>query len=233
MPHPAVELDDLPDRIDDVPVERAVGRVAELAFGDRQSVRTLDERQVAVLEDRARALPEIGEHPVQEGPAGDPRPRVEGRHGCVPAWCAAPGRRRPERRSRRTRRGCRSHVDQGLLDAHAWRAGVPLHLGLEVTDAVKPVAAGHPQRAVAVDGEVDHRVVAAGAARSVAGAEGTVPSQGGRPGEQDPAPRPLDPGGLARVVHEHAVVEAYEVASAQHALHVVAERSGGAAAAWR
>ena len=72
VPHPAVELDDLSDRVRDVAVQRAGGRVQELALSDRKSVRTLDEGQVAVLEDRACPLAEVDEHVSQEGPTGDP-----------------------------------------------------------------------------------------------------------------------------------------------------------------
>src|SRR5262249_24988064 len=69
----AVELDlDRQRVVVDVAVDAAeVGPAGPLAVRARQPVRALDEGQVSVLEDRAGAAGDVGQHGLEPGPPGE------------------------------------------------------------------------------------------------------------------------------------------------------------------
>jgi hypothetical protein len=118
----AVELDYLPEvLVHHVPVERAPARVAHLATSRRETMGSLDPRQVAVLQDGAGALVHVAQDAGEELPAGQARAgrrRVEQPLGRRPPSLDGIGERR-HRGDVVPRLG--GHVHEGVLNAHPRR----------------------------------------------------------------------------------------------------------------
>lgn len=214
---PPVQLDDERLGVGGVAVDLTHPADADRLPGrPGESVRPLDEGEIAVLEHRTGALVDVTQH------AGDPLPPRHPRslrHGSQQALCGgtprlhclreggddgelAPGRAR--------------HVDRRLLVAHAGRAQVPAHLLGVAAPAVQAHLVGRDQAAVAFHDHVDRQVNRIPSSGTVRGAEGGLVTECRRRGEHDRCPGLLQPRELAGVVDVDPVVHGRPETSAQH-----------------
>jgi hypothetical protein len=168
-------------------------------------VRPLDALEVAVLENRARAVPQIRQEPGQPFAIGHPlasRERVEeSLRRCSSALAQI-----REHRDRGHLIGRPSgDLDAGNFRPQPRRTGVPQHRLGQVAQADGAVPGGRDDRASHVDRDLDRPVISVVAPpRSGHGPQRRRAGQRRRLVAQHTGPCTLDPGRLAGVIDEHA-----------------------------
>jgi hypothetical protein len=189
-----------------------------LPLGRWQVVRSFDARQITVLEDGARACPDVGDDTLEE-PA--PSDLGSGRQRGLKAGCGRAPRLHDVGQHSYRREvvpGLGGHVHSRLLDPHPRGTRLPSHLQVEVGQTVEAHAWRWSGRTIAVDR--DMKPDARNATHPCC-VECRLVGQGGRPERKNATPRRLQPRRLTRVVEVDTAREGDQVATPLESSYVM------------
>ena len=176
MEEATVQLDEEPElSVADIAVDgSSIGCIDQLPLRPRKTVRAFDVDQVAVLEDRARAVGQVTQHAGQPRPVAEPAPFRQDTED--------PSRRRTARLTHigqdadrpQTTGLVRRNIDGRMLDANPWRTRVPVDPPVQIGAAAYPITGHISQRALDGNGDLDPRLVGVTPARTDRGAQRRV-----------------------------------------------------------